>query len=118
MILDLGLDLSTPYGQFGAHVLMAAAQLERDLISARTKEGLAAARAKGILPGPRRSTVPDEVIARVTALLAEGATLAEVANQLTQDHVLLPSGREGVWQPTQVRRVLRQDAIRCLSEER
>jgi hypothetical protein len=32
--------------------------------------------------------------------------------------VLLPSGREGVWQPIQVRRVLRQDAIRCLSEER
>lgn len=79
---------------------------------------MAAAKAKGILPGPRRSTVPDDVIARVTALLAEGATLAEVANQLTQDHVPLPSGRQGIWQATQVRRVLRHDAIRCLTEER
>ena len=63
VMLDYGLDLSTPYGEFGATMLMAAAQLERDLISVRTKEGLAAAKAKGILPGPRRSTVPDEVIA-------------------------------------------------------
>jgi DNA invertase Pin-like site-specific DNA recombinase len=108
--LDLGLDLSTPYGQFGAHVLMAAAQLERDLISARTKEGLAAAKAKGILPGPRRSTVPAEITDKISTLLAKGATLAEVANQLTQDRVPLPSGREGVWQPTQVRRALRRTA--------
>jgi DNA invertase Pin-like site-specific DNA recombinase len=114
VMLDYGLDLSTPYGEFGATMLMAAAQLERDLISARTKEGIAAAKAKGILPGPRRSTVPDEVIARVTALLAEGATLAEVANQLTQDHVPLPSGVLGVWTATQVRRVLRRDATACM----
>ncbi len=106
VILDLGLDLSTPYGQFGAHVLMAAAQLERDLISARTKEGLAAAKAKGIVPGPARSRVPDEVIARVRDLSAEGATLAEIANQLTQDRVPLPSGKAGIWHATQVRRVL------------
>jgi len=87
-------------------MLMAAAQLERDLISMRTKEGLAAAKAKGILPGPRRSTVPDEVIARATALLSEGATLAKIANDLTLDRVPLPSGKIGIWQPTQVRRVL------------
>ena len=62
--------------------------------------------------GPRAgtSTVPDEVIARVTALLAEGATLAQVANQLTQDHVPLPSGKAGIWQATQVRRLLRSAA--------
>ena len=106
VMLDYGLDLSTPYGEFGATMLMAAAQLERDLISMRTKEGLAAAKAKGILPGPRRSTVPDEVIARATALLSEGATLAKIANDLTLDRVPLPSGKIGIWQPTQVRRVL------------
>ena len=33
VMLDYGLDLSTPYGEFGATMLMAAAQLERDLIS-------------------------------------------------------------------------------------
>jgi DNA invertase Pin-like site-specific DNA recombinase len=108
VMLDYGLDLSTPYGEFGATMLMAAAQLERDLISMRTKEGLAAAKAKGILPGPSRSTVPAETTDKISTLLAEGATLAEVANQLTQDHVPLPSGREGVWQATQVRRVLRK----------
>ncbi len=33
VMLDYGLDLSTPYGEFGATMLMAAAQLERDLAS-------------------------------------------------------------------------------------
>lgn len=109
VMLDYGLDLSTPYGEFGATMLMAAAQLERDLISMRTREGLAAAKAKGILPGPRRSTVPDEVIARVRDLLAQGLTLAKIANELTQTCVPLPSGTSGVWQPTQVRRLLREE---------
>jgi DNA invertase Pin-like site-specific DNA recombinase len=111
VMLDYGLDLSTPYGEFGATMLMAAAQLERDLISMRTREGLAAARAKGILPGPPRSHVPDNVIAKISALLAAGATLAKIANELTQDHVPLPSGVPGIWQPTQVRRVLRERPI-------
>ena len=62
--------------------------------------------------------MPAEITDKISTLLAEGATLAEVANQLTQDRASLPSGREGVWQATQVRRILRPDAIRCLSEER
>ena len=111
MMLDYGLDLSTPYGEFGATMLMAAAQLERDLISMRTKEGLTAAKAKGILPGPSRSAVPPDVTDKIMTLIAEGATLAEVANQLTQDHVPLPSGVPGIWQPPQVRRVLRERPI-------
>jgi DNA invertase Pin-like site-specific DNA recombinase len=106
VMLDYGLDLSTPYGEFGATMLMAAAQLERDLISARTKEGLAAARVKGITPGPRPSRVPDEVAGRIRSLADQGCPLTKIANELTRDQVSLPSGKRGVWQPTQVRRVL------------
>ena len=50
VMLDYGLDLSTPYGEFGATMLMAAAQLERDLISARTKEGWQPPRPRGSCP--------------------------------------------------------------------
>lgn len=39
---DIGLDSSTPHGQFVYATLAAFAQLERNLISIRTKEGLAA----------------------------------------------------------------------------
>jgi DNA invertase Pin-like site-specific DNA recombinase len=109
VMLDYGLDLSTPYGEFGATMLMAAAQLERDLISMRTKEGLAAAKAKGIVPGPPRSQVPAEVASRIREMATEGCSLVMIANALTQDQISLPSGVPGVWQPTQVRRLLRDD---------
>jgi DNA invertase Pin-like site-specific DNA recombinase len=48
VVLDIGLDLTTPMGKFTANVLCAAAELERDMISQRTRDGLAAARAKGV----------------------------------------------------------------------
>lgn len=45
------IDTSTPQGMFSLQVLGAVAQLERALISERTKSGIAAARKKGKLPG-------------------------------------------------------------------
>lgn len=45
------IDTSTPQGMFSLQVLGAVAQLERALISERTKAGVAAARARGRLPG-------------------------------------------------------------------
>ncbi len=45
------IDTSTPQGMFSLQVLGAVAQLERALISERTKAGIRAAKAKGKLPG-------------------------------------------------------------------
>ena len=45
------IDTSTPQGMFSLQVLGAVAQLERALISERTKAGIAAAKARGKLPG-------------------------------------------------------------------
>ncbi|WGF90253.1 recombinase family protein [Marinivivus vitaminiproducens] len=45
------IDTSTPQGMFSLQVLGAVAQLERALIAERTKAGMAAARARGRLPG-------------------------------------------------------------------
>lgn len=45
------IDTSTPQGMFSLQVLGAVAQLERALISERTKAGIAAAKARGRLPG-------------------------------------------------------------------
>jgi len=42
-----GLEFGTPAGRLQAHILSAFASFERDLISARTREGLARARARG-----------------------------------------------------------------------
>ncbi|UXN57786.1 recombinase family protein [Phyllobacterium zundukense] len=45
------IDTSTPQGMFSLQVLGAVAQLERSLISERTKAGIKAAKARGKLPG-------------------------------------------------------------------
>lgn len=45
------IDTSTPQGMFSLQVLGAVAQLERSLISERTKAGIKAAKARGRLPG-------------------------------------------------------------------
>ncbi|MGH7748552.1 MAG: recombinase family protein, partial [Candidatus Dormibacteria bacterium] len=42
--LDLGVDTTTPNGEFVANVMSSFAQFERQMISVRTKEALAAAR--------------------------------------------------------------------------
>jgi DNA invertase Pin-like site-specific DNA recombinase len=43
---DLGIDLSTPSGEFMANVMGSAAQWERKLIGQRTRDALAAKRAQ------------------------------------------------------------------------
>lgn len=104
VVLDIGLDLTTPMGKFTANVLCAAAELERDMISVRTKDGLAAARAKGVkLGGPR--SLSEDVAQRITELRQSGATLTAIADRLNEEEV--PTARGGArWYPATVRAVL------------
>lgn len=76
VVLDLGLDTSTPAGRFAATVLAAAAELERNLISQRTKDALAAAKRRGSLPG--RSVDPN-VVQRVRDLSADGVSVHDIS---------------------------------------
>jgi DNA invertase Pin-like site-specific DNA recombinase len=96
VVLDLGLDLTTPHGEFTAHVLSAAAQLERRMIGVRTREALAAARERGQILGRPRST-PEHVVARIQRERAQGMTLQAIADGLNADGV--PTARNGTcWQ--------------------
>lgn len=55
-IMSLNLDLSTEFGEVIFSIFAAFAQFERRMISRRTKEGLAAARKRGVVLGrPRKS---------------------------------------------------------------
>lgn len=81
------LDTSTPAGSFLFTTLGAAAELERDMIVARTKAGLARARACGKRLG-RPSSIPDDVRARVAALRGQLSTRRCAAvTGVSQTHV-------------------------------
>lgn len=103
--LDPAVDLTTPYGRAMANVAAAFAQLERELISQRTSEGIAAKVAAGerVLPQPE---VPELVVGRIVALRGRGTSLRGICRALTVEGHRPPRSR--VWRPTTVRNVLRR----------
>ncbi len=116
------IDTTTPQGMFSLQVLGAVAQLERALISERTKAGIKAAKSKGKLPGNPgiRERRPD-ALAKVTAAqkAAFGARIQATVNQwlptvrrMRPDHtwddiarVLKQRGLD--WTPERLRRAVK-----------
>ena len=103
VICDLSLDLSSPYGRAMAQMLATFAELEREMIATRTREGMAAARAKGKQIGRPRQA-PADVVDRVCRERDDGASFGAIARALSADGVLSPQGRPG-WQESTVRRL-------------
>jgi len=116
------IDTSTPQGMFSLQVLGAVAQLERALISERTKAGIKAAKSKGKLPGnPGIRERRPEALAKMTAAqrAAYGERVQATANQwlptvrrMRPDHtwddiarVLNQSGLH--WTPERLRRAVK-----------
>ena len=103
IILDLGVDLSTATGRAFAHTLMVFAQLERELISERTKAGLAAKKARNEPIGRPRLAKPG-VVRRIVMDRNAGLSFAKIATALEIEGILSPAGRPN-WQSSTVRRI-------------
>lgn len=103
VLLDLGVDLSTAAGRMVAHNVMGFAQYERELISERTKAGLAAKRARGERLGRPRLATPG-VVRRIVLDRNAGLSFAKIAAALEAEGILSPAGRP-TWQPSTVRRI-------------
>lgn len=116
------IDTTTPQGMFSLQVLGAVAQLERSLISERTKAGIKAAKAKGRLPGnPGIRERRPEALAKMAAAqkAAYGIRIQATANQwlptvkrMRPDHtwddiarVLKQRGLD--WTPERLRRAVK-----------
>ena len=107
VLLDLDLDTTTPAGRLVAHVMSAIAEFERARIRERTREALAAARAKGVRLG-RPSLMPEEVRKRIHREREEGSTLAAISEGLNADG--MPTAHGGSqWWPSTVRAALRAE---------
>ena len=105
LILDVGLDLSSPTGELMANILAAFSQFERSLISQRTREGLARKKADGVVLG-RRSTVPEGIVNAIVYLRGEGRTYQAVADWLNAEGFSTAQGGSK-WRDTSVRAVYR-----------
>ena len=107
--LDLGIDLSTPAGEFLASVMASAAQWERRIIGQRTREGLAAKKAAGVRLG-RPSGLPADVLNRIVNAHQGGTSYSAIARELNSEGVKTAQG--GVkWYPATVKAVVNsQDA--------
>jgi DNA invertase Pin-like site-specific DNA recombinase len=112
--LDLGIDLSTPAGEFLASVMASAAQWERRIIGQRTKDALAARRAAGVRLG-RPSRVPAPVLARIATARGAGDSLRQIAADLTADNVPTVNGG-GKWSGSSVQGILQSKAYADLQD--
>jgi len=92
--LDLGVDLSTPAGEFLASVMASAAQWERRIIGTRTREALEAKRASGVRLG-RPSQIDPRLLLRIKAMRDGGQTLQSIADDLNEAGV--PTARAAAW---------------------
>ncbi|MBH0053775.1 recombinase family protein [Salinibacterium sp. SWN139] len=103
IMLDLGVDTTNPAGKLVANVVAAVAEWERDMIALRTREGLAAAKAKGVRLGAPSRQDP-VTVARIQTLRNEGRTYRAIADVLNDCRVPLPAGGSK-WHPASVRNI-------------
>ena len=107
--LDLGVDLSTPAGEFLASVMASAAQWERRIIGQRTKDALAVRKEQGVKLG--RPPLPRDALGRrIASMRKRGLTLQGIADKLNAEGIpTLRGGRE--WRPSSVRVVLNRKRV-------
>ena len=103
VILDLNLDLTTAAGRMMARTVVNFAEYERELISERTKAGLAAKKARGERIGRPRLAQPG-VVRRIVIERDAGLSFDRIARALTTEGILSPAGRPS-WQSSTVRRI-------------
>jgi len=125
------IDTSTPQGMFSLQVLGAVAQLERSLISERTKAGVMAAKAKGRQPGnPGLRAGSPEAIRKAAAarhrvyledLLTRADTFLPVVRQMRPQHswedvVSVLNARGQRWSTQSLRRAVKRLVAERIAE--
>ena len=131
------IDTSTPHGRFAFQTLASVAELERENIRTRTRDGLhrafRAGKYMGVVPygyvankNARLEVVREEaeVVRVIFGRITGGASLYAVAKELNERHIPPPGRRYGSgkrrwqnrWAPTTVRNIVHQRAYSGVHE--
>jgi DNA invertase Pin-like site-specific DNA recombinase len=102
VVIDLGVDTTTPNGELVANIMISMAQWERRIIGERTKSALAAGPARGTKVG-RKSGVADETVRLIRVMRDAGSSWQKIADALTAEGV--ETGQGGKWHAATVRRI-------------
>lgn len=109
LVLDPDVDTSTATGRLCANVLASVCEWEGDIISERTRQGLAEAKAKGKRLG-LAPEIPKRVENQIVKLYRKHGAMSRVASILNEKEV--PTARGGTWYPTTVQTVLKRAGVR------
>lgn len=108
VLLDLGVDLSTPAGMAMAQMTAVFGELDRRLSSERTRSALVAGRERGARLG-RPPVLGDNVRSRIRRERRDGRSLRAIAGGLNDEGV--PTGHGGArWHASTVRSVADRSA--------
>jgi DNA invertase Pin-like site-specific DNA recombinase len=110
---DLDIDTSTPAGEMAANIIISGSQYERRLISQRTRDALAAKRARGERLGAAPA-LPVGVTRRIIAERANGRIFQAIADGLMDDGIPTARGKTH-WYAATIRAVVTSDNAAALS---
>lgn len=104
ILLDFGLDTSTPVGEMMATLLAIFAQFERRMIAERTRDAMAAKKRAGTRFG-RPKSLPEEIRLRLLLMYSGGQNYSTIAEILNEEGVPTAHGGKKWW-PATVRSIL------------
>lgn len=104
VLLSPNIDTTDPAGRFTGNVLASAAQYERELIGARTREGMAQRKAEGVKMG-RPRILCAATIEKITGMRSTGLSMGKIADSLNAEGVATAHGGAR-WYAATVKRVL------------
>lgn len=91
-LLDQKIDTTTAMGWYMASQMALSAELERRLISERTRDALAVAKANGVALG-KPSRISPDLQKKVIRLSKRGNSASAIARRLTAEGIPTPTGR-------------------------
>ena len=110
---DLDIDTSTLAGEMAANIIISGSQYERRLISRRTRDALAAKRARGERLGAA-AALPLDVTRRIIAERANGRTFQAIADGLVANGIPTARGKTR-WFPATIKAVMTSDNAAVLA---